>query len=627
GDIMTVFEFSLSHMPYVTEWYVPVDDLMKIYVELYGTTRLPREVIVDCTLLLFAERFGEKLAIDKLYPDYAAKSPYLVDQLTDYFLGGLDDMAVWTQNVWREAIHMLDKGTDPSPRLQEALYLAEKRQEKHLLMKQEKQQKRLNAANQQSPDAVYSISNSYAKLGWSMAVADLDGDGNEDVVIGAPGYRYLKTPQAGAVFVVYGTDDGLPSKDLDLEHSADVSLPGLEYVNSRFGSSVAVLDINKDGVLDIAAGAPSAGSSTLTYQGAVFVYYGVGKRTFSLNMTVQCPYHYCNLGRTLTTADLNGDGFADLLMGSPFSGHSGDQRGIVSALLSDKKYRGYHAMITMDQLYWTATGSQNYSWFGHSLFTYAMGDGMSLVFISEPTLRKCEMQNCSFSQKDTQSIGQLNVFSTTKGKPLTLDKQFAGSVEFESFGASAAVGKPYPDGSVVLAVAATGEDVAGSVADIGTTFVQTGSVTLLNLTNLRQPPLAVFSGDRRFSRFGSKMLFADLNGDGYDDLLIGAPLRTDDVTEEIHAGEEGAAYVFFGGKTFPKGTEATSKCADFTFIKPCPGQSASAELVFGEDRARFGSGFAAVRSKTKVDVLVTALHSSRLARLSGAIAVYSFHHG
>nr|KAG5697410.1 hypothetical protein BaRGS_008836 [Batillaria attramentaria] len=213
-----------------------------------------------------------------LYPDYAAKSPYLVDQLTDYFLGGLDDMAVWTQNVWREAIHMLDKGTE------------------------------------------------------SMAVADLDGDGNEDVVIGAPGYRYLKTPQAGAVFVVYGTDEGLPSKDLDLEHSADVSLPGLEY-------------------------------------GAVFVYYGVGKRTFSLNMTVQCPK-----GRE-------------------------------------------HA----------------------------------------------HRQNCSFSQRDTQSIGQLNVFSTTKGKPLTLDKQFAGSVEFESFGASAAVGKPYPDGSVVLAVAATGQGLFFSI--------------------------------------------------------------------------------------------------------------------------------------------------------------------
>ena len=31
--------------------------------------------------------------------------------------------------------------------------------------------------------------------------------------------------------------------------------------------------------------------------------------------------------------------------------------------------------------------------------------------------------------------------------------------------------------------------------------------------------------------------FSDINGDGFDDLIIGSPLRTDDITEEIHAGE------------------------------------------------------------------------------------------
>ena len=36
--------------------YIPVDDLYNIYTELYGTVRLPREVIVDCTLEMYAER-------------------------------------------------------------------------------------------------------------------------------------------------------------------------------------------------------------------------------------------------------------------------------------------------------------------------------------------------------------------------------------------------------------------------------------------------------------------------------------------------------------------------------------------------------------------------------------------
>lgn len=50
--------------------------------------------------------------------------------------------------------------------------------------------------------------------------------------------------------------------------------------------------------------------------------------------------HYCNLGRSLAAGDINGDGFLDLLIGSPFSGAKGEQRGMVSALLSDKKYQG-----------------------------------------------------------------------------------------------------------------------------------------------------------------------------------------------------------------------------------------------------------------------------------------------
>ena len=37
-------------------------------------------------------------------------SPFLLDQLDDFFVGGVDDMAAWTQIIWRDFIHMLEHG-------------------------------------------------------------------------------------------------------------------------------------------------------------------------------------------------------------------------------------------------------------------------------------------------------------------------------------------------------------------------------------------------------------------------------------------------------------------------------------------------------------------------------------
>ncbi|XP_076462719.1 phosphatidylinositol-glycan-specific phospholipase D-like isoform X2 [Babylonia areolata] len=688
GDIMTLFEFNVTHMPYLTEWYIPVDDLHNIYTELYGAALMPRDVIVACTLELYAERLGEKLAIDKLYPDYAEKSPFLVDQLTDYFLGGLDDMAVWTQNVWRKAVLMLEEGTgachldhnplyigcqgqtdrphkrsrggrrperngfysprrftqvgredvvvrkslrgvtlQPDTQLQEALLLKQKERAATFMKKKVNSKRGRLESNEKAPDAVYSVSNSYAKLGWSMAAGDLDGDGNDDVVIGAPGYRYNGSPQEGAVFVLFGSDKGLPLSDLNLDESADIVLHSTHLVNGRLGSSVAIVDINQDGIADIATGAPSTGSSRLSYEGTVEVFYGTGQRKFAHNMTVTCQDHYCNLGRSLAEGDIDGDSFPDLLIGSPFSGGKGDQRGAVVAVVSSKTYRGRFVQLDVSILPWRFPGSQNYSWFGESVsvVTNAQHTATTFVLVTEPAWRSCAWQNCSFTDKDVQEVGQLNVFTASSpGKPVSPSWRITGTQGLQKFGSSAAVGRPLSDGTPVLAVGAPGQNVAGTIADIHVTFPQTGAVWLYNLSDPHWAPAATLQGDRRFSRFGSQILFSDVNSDGFDDLIVGAPFRTDDVTEEVHAGEEGAAYVYYGGSAFPWGGNATSSCPRFSVITPCPADVASVVLAFGEDKARLGGQFAVVRSKTKVDILVTALHSSRGARLSGAVALYSF---
>ena len=50
---------------------------------------------------------------------------------------------------------------------------------------------------------------------------------------------------------------------------------------------------------------------------------------------------------------------------------------------------------------------------------------------------------------------------------------------------------------------------------------------------------ALWDGDRDYGRFGARVLAADINGDGGDDAVFAAPLRTEDVTEELYGAEQG----------------------------------------------------------------------------------------
>ena len=101
-------------------------------------------------------------------------------------------------------------------------------------------------------------------------VADFNGDGIDDLVVGVPGEDIGATTNAGAVNVIYGSESGLPDGPRQQLTQA-LAEPG-----DGFGTAVATGDFNDDILTDLAVGVPGENVGDIADAGAVEIFYGSG---------------------------------------------------------------------------------------------------------------------------------------------------------------------------------------------------------------------------------------------------------------------------------------------------------------------------------------------------------------
>lgn len=241
------------------------------------------------------------------------------------------------------------------------------------------------------------------ELGFSLDTGyDLNGDGWNDILVGAPSAQVGALTRAGYIRVLSGLDG---STLLEIQNTA---------AEDQFGWSVSWLgDLNGDGKPDFLVGAPQSSPGGNTNAGSVFVYSGSsGSLLYRLdgqNPGDSFGYAVAKIG------DVDGDGIPDFAVGAPFASPSGlQQAGIVYV------YSG-----ASGSLLYSIDGDEIGAGLGFSLSSLGdiNGDGIPEILVSAP----------DSSPDGREEAGSVYIFSGLDGSQLL---HFAGPISGEEVGIS-----------------------------------------------------------------------------------------------------------------------------------------------------------------------------------------------
>ncbi|CAN5523543.1 hypothetical protein BH10BAC5_BH10BAC5_23310 [soil metagenome] len=337
------------------------------------------------------------------------------------------------------------------------------------------------------PDVIMDGEGLLSNFGSCVSGAgDLNGDGYCDVVAGAYGY----SSSTGRAYIYYG--------GAAMNNIADVVLNG-ESANNQFGFSLSFAgDVNGDGYDDIIVGAKLGASNF----GRAYIYFGGSIMNNTEDVILTGESAFSSFGYSVSSAgDVNGDGFSDVIVGAI------NQNGNFG-----KAYL-YYGSSSMDNIYDLAFNEDSFSYFGNSVHSAGdvNADGYSDIVIG------------AFWY--SSNLGRVYIYYGGSVPDNVPDVVLTGDSPSSGFGVSvASAGDLNNDGIDDL--------IIGNV--LSKAFVYKNSLTGTDIADLN------FIGEAGGNQFGVWCSNAgDVNGDGFDDLIVGSPFYNN----------IGKAYLYYGGIT------------------------------------------------------------------------------
>ncbi len=167
---------------------------------------------------------------------------------------------------------------------------------------------------------------------------DVNGDGRDDLLIGAPD----AAAHAGRAYVVFGAVSFPNTLALGALNGANGFMLTGGAANSATGAAVALADVNGDAIHDVLLGAPTAGTGVDRFAGQAQAVFGRPSFGATVDLAALGAAEGLRFdgaaagdsaGQAISSAgDRNGDGFDELLIGAPNSG-IGPNRGVGAAFL------------------------------------------------------------------------------------------------------------------------------------------------------------------------------------------------------------------------------------------------------------------------------------------------------